>query len=95
MRVAHVQLLTFFSEWLSELLTSELLTSPSELLRRELFTFHAAQRVGFRRCLSWKQSSPVSLGAQDAIIVAEALALVCVGVSIGHILAGRDVVWFS
>ena len=28
------------------------------------------------------------------IIVAEALALVCVGVSCGHILAGRDVVWF-
>ena len=45
--------------------------------------------------LVWMHSSPVSLGAQDAIIVAEALALVCVGVSIGHILAGRDVVWFS
>ena len=28
------------------------------------------------------------------IIMAEAPALVCVGVSIGHILAGLDVVWF-
>ena len=31
---------------------------------------------------------------ETQIIVAEALALVCVGMSAGHILAGRDAVWF-
>ena len=47
-----------------------------------------------RASCSRLQSSPISLGAQDANDRGRALALVCVGMSIGHILAGRDVVWF-
>ena len=54
--------------------------------------------VAHRRCsraVAHDCRARLSLSARKTqIIVAEALTFVCVGMSIGHILAGRDVVWF-